>query len=67
MLGVTEDRAKLWVDCQPVKSIQGYIESPLQQRGQYDTNGGFLSIVQSAHASSYQVRQLNMTASAFVD
>lgn len=56
MLGVTDTRAQLWVDCQPVKSTQGYIESPLRERGQYDTEDGYLSIAQLANSRSYQVR-----------
>lgn len=56
MLGVTDSRAKLWVDCQPVKSIQGNIEYPLRERGQYDTHDGYLSIAQIADTRSYQVR-----------
>jgi hypothetical protein len=57
MLGVTDNRAKLWVDCQPIKSVQGYIDMPLKERGQYDTRDGFLSIAQSANTRrSYQVR-----------
>lgn len=57
MLGVTDRLAKLWVDCQPVKSVQGYVDAPLKQRGQYDTSNGFLSIAQSANTRrSYQVR-----------
>ncbi|XP_070500480.1 collagen alpha-1(IX) chain-like [Chironomus tepperi] len=46
MLGVTDNRAKLWVDCKPVQSVSGQIESPLRQRGQYDINNGYLSIAQ---------------------
>lgn len=46
MLGVTDNRAKLWVDCKPVKSIDGQMEGPLRQRGQYDINNGYLSIAQ---------------------
>lgn len=49
MLGVTDSRAKLWVDCQPIKSVQGYLESPLKERGQYDTQDGYLSIAQIAN------------------
>lgn len=57
MLGVTDSEARLWVDCQPVKSIQGYIESPLKERGQYDSHDGYLSIAQIANTRrSYQVR-----------
>lgn len=57
MLGVTESKAKLWVDCQPVKSIQGYYESPLLERGPYDIQDGHLSIAQIAsNRRSYQVR-----------
>jgi hypothetical protein len=57
MLGVTDSSAKLWVDCQPVHSVQGYLESPLKERGHYDTQDGFLSIAQNANARrSYQVR-----------
>lgn len=56
MLGVTDKRAKLWVDCEPVKSIQGYIETPLKERGQYDIQDGYLSIAQIADTRSYQVR-----------
>lgn len=58
MLGVTENRAKLWVDCQPIKSVDGYIESPLKKRGQYDINNGYLSIAQLTNQqrqNSYQV------------
>ena len=47
MLGVTDDRAKLWVDCKPVKSIDGYIESPLRERGSYDIDNGYLSIAKN--------------------
>lgn len=57
MLGVTDNRAKLWVDCQPVKSVQGFIESPLRERGHYDTQDGFLSIAQIADTRrGHQVR-----------
>lgn len=57
MLGVTDSRAKLWVDCQPIKSVQGYIDTPLKERGHYDTENGFLSIAQSANTRrSYEVR-----------
>lgn len=57
MLGVTDNRAKLWVDCQPVKSVDGYIEYPLKTRGYYDINDGHLSIAQHVNQrhSSYQV------------
>lgn len=56
MLGVTEDRARLWVDCQPIRSVQGPVECPLKKRGQYDTNGGYLSIAQQADTRGrYQV------------
>jgi hypothetical protein len=48
MLGVTENQAKLWVDCKPVKSTVGVLESPLQQRGRYDIENGRLSIAQIA-------------------
>lgn len=57
MLGVTDKRAKLWVDCQPVKNVQGYFESLLRERGQYDTQDGYLSIAQIANTRrNYQVR-----------
>lgn len=46
MLGVTENRAKLWVDCEPIKSVDGYIDTPLKARGQYDIKDGYLSIAQ---------------------
>jgi hypothetical protein len=59
MLGVTDNRAKLWVDCQPVKSVEGYIESPLRQRGQYDIRNGYLSIAQAVdNRRRYQVMSL---------
>lgn len=48
MLGVTENQAKLWVDCKPVRSTVGELESPLQQRGRYDIENGRLSIAQIA-------------------
>jgi len=51
MLGVTDQNAKLWVDCQPVKSTKGYIDSPLRERGQYDIHDGHLSIAQTADTS----------------
>ncbi|CRL08328.1 CLUMA_CG021352, isoform A [Clunio marinus] len=54
MLGVTESQAKLWVDCQPVKSVQGYYDSPLRERGQYDIHDGTLSIAQVSKVPSYQ-------------
>lgn len=61
MLGVTDTRAKLWVDCQPVKSVDGYMERPLRERGDYDTNDGFLSIAQIAdRRQSYQVNMLSL-------
>lgn len=61
MLGVTDRRARLWVDCQPVKSIQGLVESPLKERGQYDSHGGYLSIAQIANTRrSYQVRTIGI-------
>lgn len=57
MLGVTDKKVQLWVDCQPVKSIQGQLESPLKERGKYDTQDGYLSVAQSADARrNYQVR-----------
>lgn len=62
MLGVTDSRAKLWIDCQPVQSVHGYIENPLEERGQYDAQDGFLSIAQIAdNRRTYQVNyyQLN--------
>lgn len=46
MLGVTERSAKLWVDCRPVKSSTGDMESQLRQRRQYNTQNGQLSIAQ---------------------
>jgi hypothetical protein len=59
MLGVTDDQARLWVDCEPVESVQGLIESPLKQRGYYDTDGGILSIGQIADTHrNYQVRAI---------
>lgn len=67
MLGVTEDRAKLWVDCQPVRSVQGYIESPLKERGDYDTQDGYLSIAQIANTrNSYQVSVSTVYISNFI-
>lgn len=57
MLGVTEKRAKLWVDCQQVKSIDGYLDTPLRERGHYDTQDGFLSVAQIEDAQRrFQVR-----------
>lgn len=57
MLGVTDTRAKLWVDCKPVKSVDGYIESPLRERGAYDIDNGYLSIAQTVdNHGMYQVR-----------
>lgn len=44
MLGVTDRGAKLWVDCRPVQSSTGDMESQLRQRGQYNTQNGQLSI-----------------------
>lgn len=46
MLGVTDNQAILWVDCKPVKSVGGFLESPLAQRGRYDIENGQLSIAQ---------------------
>lgn len=57
MLGVTDNRAKLWVDCKPVKSVDGQLESPLRQRGQYDINNGYLSIAQIVdNQRNYEVK-----------
>lgn len=56
MLGVTDNRAKLWVDCLPVASVAGYLETPLRERGRYDIQGGFLSVAQIANTPmSYPV------------
>ena len=59
MLGVTDNRAKLWVDCRPVASVAGYLETPLRERGRYDIEDGYLSVAQIANTPmSYSVSTL---------
>lgn len=56
MLGVTDNRAKLWVDCLPVTSVAGYLETPLRERGRYDIQDGYLSVAQIVNSPmSYPV------------
>ncbi|XP_053686924.1 collagen alpha-1(IX) chain-like [Sabethes cyaneus] len=51
MLGVTNDFLNLWVDCQPVKDVDGNLNAPLEPRGRFDTNNGFVSISRYAETS----------------
>lgn len=44
MLGVSQDKATLWVDCQPVFGIRGDLIEPLEPRGQFDATGGHLYV-----------------------
>ena len=61
MLGVTDNRAKLWVDCRPVASVAGYLETPLRESGRYDIQDGYLSVAQIANTPmSYPVSSSKM-------
>lgn len=57
MLGVTNDGAKLWVDCKPVEYDDGYYEAKFEPRGQYDTHDGYLAVAQKTNTPmQYPVR-----------
>lgn len=51
MLGVTEDYLNLWVDCQPVKDVDGNLNAPLEPRGRFDIANGFVSISRYAETT----------------
>lgn len=44
MLGVTNEKASLWVDCRPVHYIDGTFDAELDARGYFDTSGGYVSV-----------------------
>lgn len=44
MLGVSQDEATLWVDCQPVPGIRGHYVEQLEPRGYFDVTGGHLYV-----------------------
>ncbi|XP_055624553.1 collagen alpha-1(IX) chain-like isoform X1 [Toxorhynchites rutilus septentrionalis] len=51
MLGVTNDYLNLWVDCEPVKDVEGNLNAPLDTRGRFDTNNGYVSMSRYAETS----------------
>lgn len=51
MLGVTNDYLNLWVDCQPVRDVEGNLNAPLEARGRFDTNNGYVSMSRYAETS----------------
>lgn len=60
MLGVTHEKASLWVDCQPVRYLDGTYDAELEARGYFDTSQGYVSVARFAeehvlHAESPEV------------
>lgn len=51
MLGVTNDYLNLWVDCHPVRDVEGNLNAPLEPRGRFDTNNGYVSMSRFAETS----------------
>lgn len=51
MLGVTHEKASLWVDCQPVRYDDGGYAAKLESRGYLDTSAGYVSIARFAETS----------------
>lgn len=51
MLGVTNEYLNLWVDCQPVRDVEGNLNAPLETRGRFDTNNGYVSVSRYAETS----------------
>jgi hypothetical protein len=45
---VTNDQARLWVDCRPVQGLDGGYTAALQPRGQFDANDGYVSVAKMA-------------------
>lgn len=43
-IGVAQDQATLYVDCNPVQGIFGEYYTPLEPRGPVDATGGYLSV-----------------------
>lgn len=43
-IGVAQDQATLYVDCQPVQGLFGEYYTPLEPRGPVDATGGYLSV-----------------------
>uniref|UniRef100_A0A336MTY9 CSON001286 protein n=1 Tax=Culicoides sonorensis TaxID=179676 RepID=A0A336MTY9_CULSO len=48
MLGVTHEKASLWVDCQPVRYLDGTYDAQLEARGYFDTSEGYVSVARFA-------------------
>lgn len=48
MLGVTHEKASLWVDCQPVRYLDGTYDAELEARGYFDTSQGYVSVARFA-------------------
>lgn len=43
-IGVAQDQATLYVDCEPVQGLFGEYYTPLEPRGPVDATGGYLSV-----------------------
>lgn len=46
MIGVSENQANLFVDCQKVEDVRGGFDAWLKPRGRFDESGGHLSVAQ---------------------
>lgn len=46
MIGVSENQANLFVDCQKVEDVRGGFNAELRPRGRFDESGGHLSVAQ---------------------
>lgn len=67
MFGLTEDTARLWVDCKESASTSGLDRGQLNQRGQISSNGYF-SIGQDVRTGQTVVLELHgMSISCDVD
>lgn len=43
-IGVAQNQATLYVDCEPVQGLFGQYYTPLEPRGPVDATGGYLSV-----------------------
>lgn len=55
MIGVSENQANLFVDCQKIEEIRGGFDAELKPRGRFDESGGHLSVAQTV-AMPYTVK-----------
>jgi len=51
MLGVSQDKATLWIDCEQVEGIHGTYDAPLQPRGPVDATNGLLSVARMTESN----------------